>query len=327
MSTRPLWSLGALGALALLAPACPNSQPVARLLCLTDQDCLDAERCLVDLDLDESYCARLCRTGEDCEPYQSCEGRLSDPGASREALICVDRVRSCEPTERCNGLDDDCDQVIDNAGCSLITGCTSDGACGAFTCQAPVGQPSTVCAPPNDAAVALDFEACTRPEDCRSRLCDHGFCSPVCDPLRPELQCLPGQACVEGLAESGAAPHNSCAQACRGRSDCRELEGTTCVWRKVAQTPDVHGLVCSTPPPGRKPLGAACSGFGTGDDECESGLCFSCRCTRACIGDEPCQDVADGFRCIPRRLPYGALEYNFRVCSATVSVGACGGGS
>lgn len=327
MSTRYVWAVGALALLGLLVSACPNSRPASRMLCLTDRDCLTDERCLVDLTLDEAYCARLCRTTDDCEAYQSCQGRLSDTSASREELICVDRVRACEPEERCNGLDDDCDEVIDNADCRLITGCNSDAVCGAFTCQAPVGQASTLCAPPNDAATVEDFEPCLAPSDCRSGLCDHGFCSPICDPLRPALQCLPGQVCVEGLAEVGAPAHNTCAASCRGPNDCPADSGTACVWRKVALTPDVHGLVCSTPPPGRKPLGAACSGFGSGDDECESGLCFSCRCTRACVGEESCRDVRDGFRCIPRRLPYGALEYSFRVCSSTVSVGACGGGS
>lgn len=305
---------------------CPSSEPVARLLCATDQDCRPDERCLVDLTLDEAYCARLCRTSADCETYQSCEGRLSDTGAGPEDLICVDQVRSCQSMELCNGLDDDCDEVIDNAGCQPIIGCTSDAPCAAFRCQAPSGQAETLCAPPNGAAPVANFEPCSGGSDCENNLCDHAQCSPVCDPIRPGLTCPEAHACVEGLAEPSAPPHNTCARTCGSPADCA-LPGTTCVWRRVALTPDVHGLVCSTPPPGRKPLGAACSGFGVGDDECESGLCFSCRCTRACAGDDACLDVRDGFRCVPRRLPYGALEYTFRVCSATVAVGSCGGGS
>ncbi len=335
MSTRPdssKWpgfpGLSGLSGVALVLLGllgCPASEPVARARCQTDGDCLEDSRCLFDLTLDEAYCARLCRSDLDCQPYETCEGRRSDPAAGAEDQICVDRIRECQPTERCNGLDDDCDETIDNAGCTVITGCTSDVVCGAFSCQAPEGQADTLCAPPNSAATAEPFAACQAPSDCSNNLCDHAFCSPVCDPLRPEFSCLPGQSCVEGLAGLGAPPHNTCATACRGDADC--AGETACVWRKTAHTQDVHALVCSTPPPNRKPLGAACSGFRTGDDECESGLCFSCRCTRACLGDESCVDVTDGFRCIPRRLPYGLLEYSFRVCSTTVSVGACGGGS
>ncbi|MBI4820116.1 MAG: hypothetical protein HY791_27825 [Deltaproteobacteria bacterium] len=288
----------------------PAATPNAR--CSTDLDC-GSLRCVADLTLGVSYCSNGCITDADCPTHQSCRGGV-DQGTSNaaETSVCIDRVRSCEPSETCNGLDDDCDGVIDGPSCTLKARCLDDAPCGAFVCQAPDNQPDTLCAPALLAS-ADDFEACTSNSDCRNGDCATGSCSPFCRADLPG-SCPSGFACARSIGRDAAPAHNQCQPRCSLDSDCEA--DRDCVWRPVYQGADEHVLVCAKPGPNRLPLGAVCpDNTPEGDDACASGLCYERRCTRPCtsVGID-CPDVP-GSRCVRRQLYYGPREFEMLVCA------------
>ncbi len=307
---------------ALLLMGCDDTIPGGT--CAKDSDCPSGESCLVDLDRSVSYCARPCTSDRDCPRFQTC--RISETGnGGMETLlnqICVDLNRECVEEERCNGLDDDCDGVVDGAGCTLVDRCLDDAPCGAWACQAPENQPVAVCAPPVDGGTT-DYAECTADAECENGVCETGFCSEFCRPSG--IDGCPGifvdgmefqTQCARSVGLASRPKHNKCQIECTTDSGCPN--GLTCVWRDVFQGGDAHFFVCGIPDPVREPLGAACTNNqpDEGDDECQSGLCYGRTCTRSCGGPgRDCSDVGPDHRCQSVDLFYGELRIGAFICA------------
>ena len=271
-------------------------------------------KCVADLTLDLSYCTRTCEADADCAAHQHCrEGSAPNAGSVK---LCVDRVRACADHELCNGLDDDCDGVVDGPDCELVTGCLDDAGCGAFVCSAPENQRIAACVPPNAAATHESFEPCVDGSECENGLCDTGLCAPLCrPPLVSDSDCPSDFFCAQAIGDGSRPEHNVCQPVCRRARDCRS--GHMCVWRPVYQGIDSHEFVCSKPPPARLPTGSRCSANNAeGDDSCVQGLCYDFHCTRPCAGPGAyCGDIAPGKACNTEQLIYGEQEFQRTVCS------------
>lgn len=315
--------------LCVAAAACTDS--IDGGSCSKDSDCVTGETCLVDLDRATSYCTALCSSDADCPSFQVCsevqprfEGRTVDQGQSRH---CLDRVRECQETEICNGLDDDCDGVVDGPDCVPTTRCNDDDTCGGFVCQAPSGQPETICAPPSDGADELT--PCTRDDECYNGVCETGFCSELC---RPGSACpsipavLPdvdgtlverdrAAFCAEAIGDSSRPRHNKCAIQCNTDRQCPD--DLKCAWRGVHQGGDTHDSVCAILDPTRLPLGSACpDNTPPSDRMCQHGLCYFQTCTRPCGGfGSDCSDVGEDFSCDQIELFYGGQVFAGFFCT------------
>jgi hypothetical protein len=141
----------------------------ATTACALDTDCAEWETCVVPLVFGDDgtptqcvigvppcgtgVCALKdgsCWTDGDCANEEACEGAIvCPPGA---LCLMADRAGTCAAgctdAEVCdNGLDDDCDGLVDE-GCE--TGCTSDGQCGygQFCELQTICPPCAMAAPP-----------------------------------------------------------------------------------------------------------------------------------------------------------------------------------
>jgi hypothetical protein len=241
-------------------------------------------------------------------------GVIEELSGAVETGVCIRRVRECAETDVCNGLDDDCNGVIDDAGCELITACNDDAACGAFVCTAPPNQPSTVCTPPIATAQPY-FAPCTADDQCQNALCSTGFCSPFCRARGDEAtECGGMLACARSMGSRTRPPHNICQEPCNSPTHCEAP--TQCVWRDVHQPASFdHVAVCSLLDPERLPTGEPCTGHSIeGDDMCQHGICLGDPpvCTRICGGPgTDCSDVGQDFACETFELRDGSV---FDIC-------------
>jgi hypothetical protein len=311
------WALG-LG-LLLFASGCDET--VGGGVCAEDSQCPAGQTCLVDLNRGTSYCTSPCALDSECPAHQSCRAAAPAQSPAGAVQLCVDKVRGCAEAELCNGLDDDCDGVVDGAGCALVDRCLDDAPCGAWVCQAPENQPAAVCAPPLDPD-PYPLSACTADDQCRNGVCESGFCSPLC---RPRSACPAFDAdgtrygdtvCVRAVGDRARPKHNKCHIVCNTASQCPN--DLACVWRDVFQGGDSHEFVCAVLDPERKDLGAACTDNQPdgGDDECQHGLCYGNVCTRPCGGfGADCQDVGSNFTCQLRDLFYGPASFSGFICA------------
>ena len=296
--------------------ACTDTPAVSRAFCSEDGNCAAGETCVVDLDVSLSYCAALCEIDRDCPAYQRCQLGTPIRAGLPELSVCVDRVRTCAEVEACNGLDDDCDGVVDGPACVPVTGCLDDLPCGTFVCSAPVNQPVALCVAPRD-PLRADGERCTQDDECRNGVCETGRCGLLCRPEASGVRVCPlGKVCAQGVGSSLRPAFNQCQTPCGFDGQCPEGTGERCLWRSVYQDAPDHHSVCAVPDTGRLALGAACSGNTiAGDDECQSGLCYGGRCTRLCGGPgTSCADVSATAMCAPTQLIYGVSEFARDVC-------------
>jgi len=285
--------------------------------CNVDGDCnAEFPTCVYDANQAKSYCSKSCIATTDCPRDMSCRvGVIEEVSNAVEQGICIRRVRECLDTDACNGLDDDCNGVVDDPGCSLITACNDDDVCGAFVCSAPPNQPATVCTPP--IATAKNYlDDCTADDQCPNGLCSTGVCSPFCRARSDNAnECDGSTVCARSMGARSRPPHNICQIPCDSPSDC---DGDTeCVWRDIHEPRDVdHVAVCSFIDPERLPLGSFCPNFSVeSDDMCQYGLCFQQACTRICGGpNTDCSDVGPDFECEVVELSYGTLTHVHNVC-------------
>lgn len=299
--------------LPLLLSACVDAVETGE--CNVDDDCA-AERpfCLFDVNQGRSYCTAECVTDRDCPSDADCRFGVPVESSGIEMMgFCVRKVRACVGVELCNGLDDDCDGVVDPEGCEVQTDCLDDEVCGAFTCQAPADQASTFCAPPVGPKEYGD--GCASNEECPNGLCTSGSCAPFCRARADETQeCGMSLICTRDMSARNRPKHNVCQVPCDRPGDC---EGDQeCVLRDIYEPASFsHAAVCSSLDPERLPLGSECpSNTLEGDDMCQYGLCFGQVCTRICGGPgATCADVGPGFECATKDLVYDQV-YTWDIC-------------
>jgi hypothetical protein len=305
------------GVLLLLAVPLSCVDEIEGGECNVDGDCLaEMPTCVYDVNQAKSYCSKGCIGPTDCPREMECRfGVIEELSGVAEQGICIRQVRECRDADVCNGLDDDCNGVVDDPGCALVTACNDDDVCGAFVCSAPPNQPSTVCTPAIATAREY-FDDCTADDQCPNGLCSAGFCAPFCRARGdPALQCEGTLACARSMGSRQRPPHNICQEPCDSPAHCGG--DTRCVWRDIHQPATVdHVAVCSLIDQERLPLGSACpSNTIEGDDVCQYGLCLGQVCTRICGGPgTDCSDVGPDFSCQVFDLRYGSVTYTHNIC-------------
>ena len=221
---------------------------------------------------------------------QSCSTTCGSTGSRTCSSTCTWPATCTAPAETCNGLDDDCDTVIDDGfACmrSLPTPCTTTcGSRGTGTCGTDCTLPApAACTPPAETCNALD-------DDCDT-VTDDGF------------PCLAGAtaSCVTGCGSTGTwTCTGSCtwpatcpppAEACNGLDDdcdtvaddgfaCVRSQPTACTTSCGSTGTGTCGTDCTRPAPAAcTPPAEVCNGR---DDDCngstDEGLTG---CNDACV--------------------------------------------
>jgi hypothetical protein len=192
----------------------------------------------------------------------------------------------CTPvTEMCNGVDDDCDGIVDEGCLGLGDACVRDDQCGGGVCRPIDG--SNVCTRDCDPRTAIP--RCPYGFYCRETGCGTGECvggNPGAladgDPCATDLECSSSRcASVAGMTRCG----RSCAPAAEA-----------CPTGEVCDT-SVGGAECGTCLPfalstAPRPFGAPCDTAA----QCADGRCATPGnfCTRACDATTAC---GGGFHC------------------------------
>jgi hypothetical protein len=290
---------------------------------MSDTGC--AARCKTAVNSITAYCTKSCAADSDCPATEFCDVG-TDVATSSAAVtrLCLKLPRACSSTELCNGLDDDCNGIVDD-NCKSIDGCQDDQPCGQFVCQVPEDQmlpmPTSICAAPNPNASVADYMPCTDGSQCRNNLCETGYCAPLC--RGRNNVCDPAFFCARAVSALAVAQHDVCQKPCVSTPDCT-VPGQHCVWRDVYNEEPNHAYVCSSVDKSRRPIGARCdANTPIGDNECQDGLCFGRPpvCTRPCASQgEDCSDVGAGYTCHQMVM----LEYQDEMFVVPICVGPNG---
>jgi hypothetical protein len=296
------------GGMHCVASVCRPCQGSIEICNGTDDDC-DG---IVDEGQDEdndgfTWCGGLQRELADCAP--------SDPAIHPGGVRWTDGVLVPAPKEECDGKDNDCDGIVDEAPeCTAMHTCVQDGCPGEQRCDSK----TSVCIEPRPvgSGCKLDSECangfCVRPGDfglsatlkdprCASACCSDGDCSTgsVCVVANAGARlCLPtdiagratkaaGDLCIRDAdCASGACDRSRCATRCSSDGACR---GGVCYLSPGNPTEPRLWLCGDTQ--GLQANGASCVVF----ESCRSGLCnergvCSKPCGRSadCASDETC---------------------------------------
>jgi hypothetical protein len=230
-----------------------------------------------------------------------------------EGLTCTG---SCVPSgpEVCNGADDDCDGAIDEADPALGTPCgLSEGSCtpgsivcirGTLTCSGAVEPRAEVCnGVDDDCSGVIDNEAPCPP----SSTCLDGACRRECDPLI-EFNCPFGFECLE----RPPLPSNYCLPtACAACTSEQRCDHDTCVGL-------CDGVSCAGNETCVRGACLDCHTLGCPTGElCSAGTCVADPCLAVTCGDlEGCFGGSCRPLCDDRLCPTGTT------CDAAGSCGA-----
>jgi Cys-rich repeat protein len=210
----------------------PTGSTAAAVECSDLGTCAAGEACV------SGWCMPECASDADCpagvcivgvcefapEPWACAADADCPAGAACEAGACV--YSGCTPAaELCNGLDDDCDGLIDE-GVDVATDPANCGACG-MVCAAGEACLDGVCVAGVPCAADVD---CAEGEVCVAGVCTPGGCTPEaelcngldddCDGLIDEeidfstdptncgacgAACAAGESCVDGVCTGAVA--------------------------------------------------------------------------------------------------------------------------
>lgn len=190
--------------------------------------------------------------------------------------------------ERCDGGDNDCDDLIDET-CTAIGGtCAADDECLGLTCRDTVA--GRVCTQPCD-PLRPEFGCgpglyCAFAEGC------DGFCVPMASErgsLPIDAECTSNEECISLFCADPGDGRRRCVTACRG-DEGMCLAGEAC----VANPGECGSCVQEDILRAERGIGEGCEDA----SECRSGNCYEdgarSYCTRACDDTTPCPT---GFHC------------------------------
>jgi hypothetical protein len=240
-----------------------------------------------------------------------------DPCLSAGMHCVASECRPCDDdtSERCNGVDDDCDGFVDEGhdddkdgftwcggGYPELRDCAPDDVA-----IHPAGQSS-----PDHAAIAAPKDDCDgKDNDCDTRVDEGGDCSSMQRDCRSDSDCtgqlrcdLTTRQCIEPrTVGSGCTDDSQCAGGfClkKGQYDLDvELSGNRCSSACCVDRDCGAGSVCVEGQTGVRVClpaniasrGAAAAGSGCNEDsECSSGACVGGRCALRCNSDNSCDD-------------------------------------
>lgn len=217
--------------------------------------------------------------------------------------------------ERCDGSDNDCDDLVDET-CTPIGGpCGSDLECVGLTCrETAVGR---ICTSPCD-PLRPDF-GCDEGMYCGRTTGCEGYCVPMMGAaaLPLDAECTAHDACASLFCGDPGDGRRRCLAPCRGDAGMC-LAGEAC----AANPTECGGCVPAEILFADRGLGEACSTAA----ECRSGNCLEdagrSYCTRSCTADADC---GSGYHCRDGMLCVSGPRGD--VGSPCVTNGDCGDGT
>ena len=192
--------------------------------------------------------------------------------------------------ERCDGFDNDCDELIDETCLALGTECTNNDECLGNNCaETPAGQRCTESCDPLQPELSCSTGLyCARVSGCE------GLCVPLPDDrdaLGNGAECESDLDCASLFCADPGDGHRRCLSPCRG-DDGSCLSGEVC----AAAAGVCGGCVAAEIVRGARGLGEQCAD----DEQCGSGQCLQeaglTYCTRICESDADC-GATDRFHC------------------------------
>jgi hypothetical protein len=188
--------------------------------------------------------------GDPLHPITTCDGTVPQ-GYLTDGSDCDDSSAAIHPgaTEICNGLDDNCDSIVDNEGSAL---CSDGNICTNDVCNGANG-----CFHTNNTTLCDDGDVCTTNDTCVNGACVGG----------PATNCDDGNPCTEDSCN----PVTGCAHS-NNTALCND--GNNCTTNDTCRNGTCVGTIVDSDNDGI-PDDGDCSGV-VGDYLCSSGVPTRC---------------------------------------------------